>query len=220
MSAVRALARRALGRPPIVHRASGRPPAVALTFDDGPSEWTAGVAHALEEHGCRGTFFVLGVSLERRPDPVRALAAAGHELGNHLWTHTDPAAQSRAELRDEIDRTAAAIAEVSGRRPALVRPPYCGAPREVASAASGRRASHIVLRSVDPADWSLESAAEIVDRVLEVVEAGDIVCLHDGISPGNSGTTSREPTAAAVARLVPALLERDLRPVTVSELLA
>jgi peptidoglycan-N-acetylglucosamine deacetylase len=220
MSAVRALARRVLRRPLIVHRASGQPPAVALTFDDGPSEWTAGVAQALEEHACRGTFFLLGVSLDGRSDTVRALVAAGHELGNHLWSHTDPATQSRAELRDEIDRTAAAIADVSGVSPRLVRPPYCGAPREVASAASGGRASHVVLRSVDPADWSLDSADEIVERVLEVVRAGDIVCLHDGISPGNSGTGSREPTAAAVARLVPALLERDLRPVTVSELLA
>jgi peptidoglycan/xylan/chitin deacetylase (PgdA/CDA1 family) len=56
--------------------------------------------------------------------------------------------------------------------------------------------------------------------VLATVGAGDIVCLHDGIAPGNRGTSSRAPTAEAVGRLVPALLERGLRPVTVSELLA
>jgi peptidoglycan/xylan/chitin deacetylase (PgdA/CDA1 family) len=218
--AVRALARRIVRRPLIVHRASGEPPAVALTFDDGPSDWTAAVAAALEQHGCRGTFFVLGASLERRPDTVRALAAAGHELGNHLWTHTDPASQSRGELRREIDRTAAAIAGLSGRRPALVRPPYCGAPRRVANAASGGRASHVVLRSVDPADWRLESASQLVDLVLSSVRGGDIVCLHDGVSPRNSGAPTRAATAQGVALLVPALIERGLRPVTVSELLA
>jgi peptidoglycan/xylan/chitin deacetylase (PgdA/CDA1 family) len=218
--AVRALVRRLARRPVIVHRASGEPPAVALTFDDGPSEWTAAVADALERHGCRGTFFVLGVSLERRPETVRALVAAGHELGNHLWSHSDPAAQSRGQLRREIDRTAAAITELSGRRPSLVRPPYCGAPRRVATAASGGRASHVVLRSVDPADWRLESASELVDLVLSSVRGGDIVCLHDGVSPGNSGAPTRDATAEGVALLVPALIERGLRPVTVSELLA
>ena len=78
----------------------------------------------------------------------------------------------------------------------------------------------IVLRSVDPADWNTERAEEIVEHVLSQVGPGDIVCLHDGVAPHNTGTDTRAATAAAVAQLVPALLERDLRPVTVSELLA
>lgn len=216
---LRALARSALRRPRIVTRASGRPPAVALTFDDGPSEWTAEVARALEQHGCRGTFFLLGAAVERRPEAAAALAAAGHELGNHLWTHSDPARQSHAELRRELRRTAATIREAAGTRPALVRPPYCGAPKRVALAASLGSARLVVLRSVDPADWSREAADEIVQRVLSEVGPGDIVCLHDGIAPGNQGSATRAPTAEAMARLVPELLDRGLRPVTVSELL-
>lgn len=217
---LRALAKGVLRRPATVHRAGGEPRAVALTFDDGPSEWTAGIARALEGHGCHGTFFLLGAAVATRPDDVGALAAAGHELGNHLWSHADPASQSRAALRAEIERTAEAIHAAAGVRPRLVRPPYCGAPKRVAGAASGGRASLVVLRSVDPADWRFESADEIVERVLAAVAPGDIVCLHDGIAPGNRGTASREPTLAAVARLVPELVERGLRPVTVSELLA
>ena len=77
----------------------------------------------------------------------------------------------------------------------------------------------MVVRSVDPADWRADSADAIFEAVLAAVEPGSIVCLHDAVSPKNTGTPSREPTAAAVARLVPALLERGLRPVTVSELL-
>lgn len=207
-----------LGRPRIVYRAAGRPRAVALTFDDGPSLWTARIAGALEAHGCRGTFFVLGAAAEHDRDRVAALAAAGHELGNHLYSHTDPERQSVQVLRAEIDRTGALIGDASGARPSLVRPPYCGAPRKVARAA-GRRASTIVMRSVDPADWQLESADEIVGRVLGAVGPGDIVCLHDGMPADGGGTRTRTPTAEAVERLVPALLERDLRPVTVSELL-
>jgi peptidoglycan-N-acetylglucosamine deacetylase len=220
MDRVRALGRRVLRRPRIVYRAPGRPAAVALTFDDGPSSWTEGIAAALEAHGCRGTFFLLGAAVEERPEVVAALAAGGHELGNHLWSHSDPERQSRAELQGEIDRAAAAIRNAAGTTPTLVRPPFCGAPRAVAGAAGIDRAALIVLRSVDPMDWKLSSEDEIVEQVLSAVGPGDIVCLHDGIAPGNLGTETRAPTVAAVAQLVPALLDRGLRPVTVSELLA
>jgi peptidoglycan/xylan/chitin deacetylase (PgdA/CDA1 family) len=101
-----------------------------------------------------------------------------------------------------------------------VRPPYCGAPRAVARAAGRGARTLVVLRSVDPADWSTDRPDEIVERVLAKAGPGDIVCLHDGVAPHNTGTDTREATAAAVAQLVPALLQRDLRPVTVSELLA
>ncbi|MEA2219187.1 MAG: peptidoglycan-N-acetylglucosamine deacetylase [Solirubrobacteraceae bacterium] len=215
-SSARAVVRRLPGRARIVSRGPGSRPGVALTFDDGPSPWTAAIAAALEAHGCRGTFFVLGAAVQRDPQTVAALAAAGHELGNHLWGHHDPAGQSRAELRGEIERTAQAIHAAAGVRPTLVRPPYCGAPDRVARAAGG---GVVVLRSVDPADWSAASDETIVARVLEAAGPGDVVCLHDGVAPRNRGTDSRAPTVAAVVRLVPALLERGLRPVTVSELL-
>jgi peptidoglycan-N-acetylglucosamine deacetylase len=217
---VRNLGRRLVRRPRIVYRAPGRPAAVALTFDDGPSSWTEEIATTIEAHGCLGTFFLLGAAVEQRPDAVAALARAGHELGNHLWSHSDPERQSRAELRAEIDRTTAAIRTATGTNPTLVRPPYCGAPRHVARAAGRSRAAMIALRSVDPVDWNAGSADEIVEQVLSVIEPGDIVCLHDGIAPGHRGTDTRAPTVAAVARLVPALLDRGLRPVTVSRLLA
>jgi peptidoglycan/xylan/chitin deacetylase (PgdA/CDA1 family) len=211
--------RRVLPGRRVVTRAPGRPAAIALTFDDGPSPWTWDIAAALEAHGCRGTFFLLGAAVQQHPGIAAALAEAGHELGNHLWSHADPARQSRTAIRAEIRRTADAIAEAAGTRPMLVRPPYCGAPVRVARAAGRRGAALVVLRSVDPADWCTDSAAEVVDRVLAKARPGDIVCLHDGVPPGNTGSPSRAATVAAVTQLVPALLDRGLRPVTVSELL-
>ena len=211
--------RRVLPGQRVVTRAPGRPQAIALTFDDGPSPWTRGIAAALEAHGCRGTFFLLGGAVQQHPEIAAALAEAGHELGNHMWSHADPARQSRSAISTEIRRTADVIADAAGTRPMLVRPPYCGAPVRVARAAGRRGATLVVLRSVDPADWRTDSAAEIVEHVLGRAGPGDIVCLHDGVAPGNTGTSSREATVAAVAQLVPDLLDRGLRPVSVSELL-
>jgi peptidoglycan/xylan/chitin deacetylase (PgdA/CDA1 family) len=202
-----------------VLRAAGRPEAVALTFDDGPGPWTASIARSLEEHGCRGTFFLLGSAVESQADVVAQLAAAGHELGNHLWSHRDPAELDVKTIRAELDRTAAAIRDVCGVTPTLVRPPYCSAPRRVARAAGRTSAELVVLRTVDPADWRATSADDVVADVLAAAGPGDIVCLHDGIAPSNTGTPTREVTVAAVAVLVPQLLERRLRPVTVTELL-
>jgi peptidoglycan-N-acetylglucosamine deacetylase len=210
---------RLLRRPRIVYRGKGLRGEVALTFDDGPSRWTAEIAAILEEHGCRATFFLRGPAVEQRPADVAALAAAGHELGNHLWSHSDATSQGRAEIRAELEHTADVVRAAGGGRPTLIRPPYLKGPHEVATAARGSDARAIVLRSIAVSDWAAASAEEIYEPVLAGAGRGDIVCLHDGISSDKRDTDSREPTATAVRQLVPALLERSLKPVTVSRLL-
>jgi peptidoglycan/xylan/chitin deacetylase (PgdA/CDA1 family) len=224
LTPVRALAvrhgRRALRLPAVVRSVRTGRPELALTFDDGPAQWTAAIAAALERHDCRGTFFVRGAAVTADPGTVAALAAAGHDVGNHLHSHRDAAALSLRTIRAELRMTARAIAGVTGAAPVLVRPPYCSAPRRVARAAVGSGVRAIVLRSIDPADWRAPSGEAIAEAVLARAGAGEIVCLHDGVAPGNSGTPTRTATVEAVERLVPALLERGLRPVTCSELLA
>jgi peptidoglycan/xylan/chitin deacetylase (PgdA/CDA1 family) len=207
------------GAPRIVHRGPGRRPEIALTFDDGPSRWTGEIAAAFEQNGCLATFFLRGAAVEEQPQAVAELAAAGHELGNHLWSHANASSQDSDELREEIERTAAAIEAAGGGHPQLIRPPYFSAPRAVAIAAAGAGASAIVLRSIGTSDWEAASVDQIIGPVLASVEPGDIVCLHDGISPDERDNGSRQLTADAVRRLVPTLLERGLRPVTVSRLL-
>lgn len=213
-------ARQIDGTPPrIVHRGDGRRAEIALTFDDGPSRWTEEIAGVFEEHECHATFFLRGAAVEERPAAIAALAAAGHELGNHLWSHTDATTQSRAEIHAELERTADAVQQAGGGRPSLVRPPYFKGPQEVADAAQRSGVRAIVLRSIAVPDWEADTAEEIFAPVLAGAGPGDIVCLHDGISSDKRITDSREPTATAVKRLVPALLERGLQPVTVSRLL-
>jgi peptidoglycan/xylan/chitin deacetylase (PgdA/CDA1 family) len=208
------------GAASVVHRGPGRRPEIALTFDDGPSRWTADIAAVFEEQGCLATFFLRGGAVAERPEAVAALAAAGHELGNHLWTHTNASTQSQVELREEIERTAEAIESAGAPRPHLVRPPYFSAPRTVAEAAAGTGTSAVILRSIGSSDWEAESAGQIFPPILADAQPGDIVCMHDGISSDKRERDTRQPTVDAAAKLVPALLEQGLRPVTVSELLA
>jgi peptidoglycan-N-acetylglucosamine deacetylase len=213
------LRRRLLGQPRIVYRGTGRRPLVALTFDDGPSRWTREIAAALEEHECRATFFLRGSAVEARPQDVVALERAGHELGNHLWSHADPTSQSGAEIRAEIDRAAAAIHTAAGRRPRLVRPPYCKAPYAVARAARRSGVRLVVQRTIGSSDWSASAPEDVLGPMLANVRAGDIVCMHDGVAPDEPPSATRDVTVAVVQQAVPALLDRGLQPVTVSRLL-
>ena len=193
---------------------------VALTFDDGPSIWTAPILDLLEQHDARATFFVLGGSVPGREDLLRRILADGHELGNHTSSHPDPAAVSDEVLVDEIRRCAEAIETACGHRPTLARPPYGGAPERFAAAASQVGASATVLWSVDPADWNQEEAAPIVEHVLQEVRPGAIVDLHDGMPLDSRGAPTRQATVDAVAKLLPELIARGYRAVTVSELFA
>lgn len=193
---------------------------VALTFDDGPSEWTPDLLDVLGAHGARGTFYVLGASIPGREAVVRRTAAEGHELGNHCATHLDPAGLSDEELRVELDATSEAIREITGAAPRTFRPPYAGRDERVARVAAEAGLRPTVLRSVDPADWRTDDPSEIAERVIAGLRPGAIVCLHDGIPPANRGTGSRVATVTALEPILRALQARRLAAVTVSELLA
>lgn len=208
------------GRPAIVCRADDDAGGeIALSFDDGPSRWTLEIATTLEAYGCYATFFMRGPAVEERPEVVAALAAAGHEPANHLWSHTAASTLTLEEIRGELKRTAGAIEAAGGGAPVLVRPPYHAGPDQVADAAADSGVRAVVTRSLSVDDWDAQSEDEVFEPVLAAAAPGDIVCLHDGISSDERDRDSREPTVGAVRRLVPALLDRGLRPVTVSRLL-
>jgi len=196
------------------------PRAVALTFDDGPSQWTPPILDALGAGGARGTFFVLGLSIEGREETLRRAVAEGHELGNHAYSHADPASLDDDALRAELERTSEALARVVGRRPTLFRPPYAAYDRRVARVAQRAGLSPTVLRSVDPADWRATDPDRIAADVLAEVRPGSIVCLHDGLPPHTTaGTADRGPTVAALPTILAGLRERGLAAITVGELL-
>src|SRR5690349_14340227 len=97
---------------PSVYRGPRSRRAIALTFDDGPSESTPRLLDLLGD--VPATFFVCGQNVERRPEIVRAAAGAGHEIGNHTYSHQPLYFRSPERIFGELDAAQAAIASAAG----------------------------------------------------------------------------------------------------------
>ena len=200
---------------PSVWRGPRDRPAIALTFDDGPSESTPRLLELLERHGARATFFQCGRNVRRLPEVAREVAAAGHEIGNHTDSHAPLYFRSARDIGREVERAQEAIAEATGSRPALFRPPY-GA-RWFGIGEVERRLGLLgVMWTVSARDWKLPAEA-VVRQVLAGVGNGAILCLHDGRRL-QAGPDVRV-TLEAAGRLIPELRSRGFRLETVSELI-
>ena len=179
---------------------------LALTFDDGPNPaWTPRLLDMLAEHEVRATFFMLGGFAQREPELVRRIAAAGHLIGNHSWSHPNLARSSSSRVREELRRTQAALQEIVGVPVKYFRPPF-GARRPAVFRIARELGLMPVLWNTMTADWSERSAERIAGRLTEKIErlrqrgqAANIV-LHDGNHRERSG--SRGPSVAAAEMLV------------------
>lgn len=153
--------------------------AVALTFDDGPTaDAIDGILETLASRGVRATFFVNGAPLAEDPALGARLVAAGHELGNHTWSHARMVLKSPATVRDEIERTDALIRAAGERGEILFRPPYgwklVGLPWYLA-----RTGRTTVTWDVEPdSPPSGGDAARVADACVRDVRPGSIVLLH------------------------------------------
>lgn len=195
---------RASGPNPVFH-GSRRRKEVALTFDDGPSDYTPEILSVLRRKNARGTFFELGDQLAGREHIARSLVKSGQELANHSLRHEyKPSYASMASTSRRIEAA-------TGFRPCLFRPPY-GAydSRVVGDAASlGMTTANW---DVDPMDWTTPGSDAIYQRVVSNAQPGSIVLLHDG--GGN-----RSQTVAALPRIIENLRDRGYRFSTLSALL-
>ncbi|MBA3718149.1 MAG: polysaccharide deacetylase family protein [Actinobacteria bacterium] len=194
---------------------------LALTFDDGPSQWTPAVLDLLREHDARATFFLIGARVQERPDAVRQIAAEGHEVGSHTMTHPRLTEIGDEDVRREILDGAHAVAEVLGERPSLFRAPGFHADDRVLAIVAELELDP-VFADVDPQDWrpGMDSH-RIFGHSFVGCRHGAIIDLHDGYPP--PPTRSREdctPTVEALNHLLPVLVAEGYELVTVSELRA
>jgi peptidoglycan/xylan/chitin deacetylase (PgdA/CDA1 family) len=198
----------------IVPRVETERKVVALTFDDGPrGDRIDEVLAPLAKHGVKATFFVCGAEIEKNPEATAKLVRAGHELGNHSYSHVRMVFKSPRFIRDEFERTDALIRAAGHRGPIHVRAPYCK--KLVALPWYFRQHGRIhVTFDVEPeTDPKIDGdPGLIIAHVLERTEPGSIVLLH----PWYGG---REASRASIDAIVMGLKNKGFTFVTVNELL-
>ncbi len=188
-----------------------RLPAVALTFDDGPNPpYTQQILAALNQHGARATFFVLGCWAAKHPELIARMVAEGHEVGNHTWSHPDCTRISSSAVAAQLQRWEGLLNPIIGGRARYFRPPYGAANGSVRTTA-GNLGYNIAMWTADTNDWRRPGADAIYSRAVAGARDGAIILMHDGGG-------AREQTVAAVKRIVPTLKKKGYNLVTLSQL--
>ncbi len=201
---------------PSVWRGPAGRRAVALTFDDGPSEATAEILALLERFGARATFFQCGANAERLPEAARAVSQAGHEIGNHTYSHARLWMRSPAFIEGEVSRAQAVLGAIHGAPPRLFRAPYGVRWPGLASAQQRHRLLG-VMWTVIGRDWADDGEA-VAARIERGASPGGIICLHDGRELTARPNVSA--TIAAVRLALPALVDQGYEFETVSGLIS
>ena len=153
---------------------------IALTYDDGPNDpHTMKLLDVLAKHGVRATFFMIGHYVQQRPDIARAVAQAGHVVGNHTFTHPLLIFKSAEQTRTELVKCRSALQDAIGEHSNLFRPPFGG--RRPATLRVARSLGlETVMWNVTGYDWNAPPAAVIEKKVARKMRGGDVILLHDG----------------------------------------
>jgi len=186
--------------------APNRPGELALTFDDGPNPaWTPKLLEILASHSVRVTFFLLGSRAQAEPELVRQIAAAGHLIGNHSWSHPNLALASASRIEEELSRASQTLEQITGTLVRFFRPPF-GARRPAVLRIARGLGMTPVLWNAMTSDWEDPSADAITGRLIRTIDklarrgrAANIV-LHDG---GHlTSDADRGPSIAATNKLI------------------
>lgn len=186
---------------------------VAITFDDGPNPiYTLEVLEILGKVSGKATFFMIGIHMEKHPEVVEAVKAQGHEIGNHTYSHVNLPSLTQKDALQEIERTDALIAAMTGAKAAVFRPPYLDYNATIVSMCSRFGYQMIGALNTDARDWEQPGVDYIVQKTRDHVKNGSILLFHDGFG-------DRSQTIEAVKILVSELHSQGYEFVTVSELL-
>ena len=177
---------------------------IALTFDDGPSgRFTRRLLDGLETRDVKATFLLCGYRVLDYPKVAARIAAEGHEIGLHGYSHNPMNTMKEFQITTEIRKTAALLPQ----NVAFLRPP--GGQYNDATIAAAKQAGLSILSwSLDPKDWATNDVDLITSRVVEKAKDGDVILLHD----------MSDSSVTAALRIIDRLEARGFRFVTVSEL--
>ncbi|WP_283138623.1 polysaccharide deacetylase family protein [Rhizohabitans arisaemae] len=181
---------------------------IALTFDDGPGPLTDSLLDTLKRHDAEATFFVVGRKVVLQPETVRRIAAAGHEIGNHSFSHARLTSLPDSAIRDELADTQHVIEQATGRKPRIMRPPYGATDHRVSLISADLGLAQVIWNATSK-DWKTRSRQAIIDRTLKHARPDGVVLMHDTVPA----------TVFALPTILRTLKQRGYHLVTVSHLL-
>ena len=187
-------------------------PKVALSFDAAwGNEDTSKILDILAEYNVKVTFFMTGGWIEKYPDDVKAIAAAGHDLANHSENHKQMSKLSAAECKEEIMKAHDKVKSLTGIDMTLFRPPYGDYNNTLIKTANVQCNYHVIQWDVDSLDWKDYTAVQIKDRILNHKHLGNgsIILMHNGA----------KHTAKALESIILGLQEKGYELVPISELI-
>lgn len=186
-------------------------PKVSISFDAAwGNEDTATLLSILEKYNVKTTFFMTGGWVESYPDDVKAIAAAGHDLGNHSENHKQMSQISASECKEEIQKVHDKVKDLTGKDMILFRPPY-GDYNDTLIDAANSLGYHVIQWDVDSLDWKDYGSDAIVSKVLDHKHLGNgsIILMHNGA----------KYTKDALERVITGLQEKGYEIVPISELI-
>lgn len=177
---------------------------LAINVDWG-EEFIPDMLKVMEAQEIKATFFLTGRWTENHPELAKTIAEAGHEIGNHAYSHASPNKMGFEGNCEEISRTAEAIKNATGLETRLYAPP--SGERDAAVLEAAEAEEHItILWSVDTVDWKRPAASVIFERVTKKIHPGAIILAHP-----------THPTLQALPEIITNLKEQGYTFVTVSE---
>lgn len=181
---------------------------IALTFDDGPTEYTAAVLDLLKEYKMKATFFLIGRQVEKYPGLVKRMLTEGHTIGNHTWSHSPVTGFLNARKMEEEIRAADRVLEVlAPGKVKFYRPPYGVTNPSVKKAV--RETGHTVMGwSIRSLDTVISREQKILDRILRRLRPGKVILLHD----------TSQKSVNVLRQLLAELEKRSLRSVALDPL--
>ncbi len=152
---------------------------VAITFDDGPTEFTCQALELLKKYNVKATFFCIGKQIEKHPDIFQRIIEDGHLVGNHSYSHPKKFGfLSTQEVVDEIQKNDQVIVEMVGKKVAFFRPPF-GVTNPSIHRAIQRTGHQVIGWSIRSLDTAKEDELKIVKRVERKMHPGGVILLHD-----------------------------------------
>lgn len=194
---------------PTINSKKTRNKKIAITFDDGPTEFTPKALDLLKKYNAKATFFCIGKQIEKHPDICRRIYSEKHQLGNHSYSHSNSFAFFSAEkVREELQKTALLLQEITGEKNHYFRPPFGVTNPHIAKAVKelGRQVIGWNIRSLDTV---IEDENKILKRITNKLKPGSIILLHD----------TSDKTIRVLEQLLLTLQKENYQMVTINKLL-